>query len=1384
MATTIVTKSGSGAPAASDLVAGELAVDLTNKRLYTEDSSAAIIELGTNPSGNVTFGDNGKAIFGADSDLQIYHDASHSYISEQGTGNLRIYANDLVLANNDGSQTFLYGQNGGPVSLSYANNAKLATTSTGIDVTGSVTADTGEITRLGLGVAAHASAALNITTTNQHIRLNNGSELGVIELDSSGHLNIWGHGDGETINLKTGSGAGNNVLSVVGNNVGIGAVPEAWTLFDVLQIGDGGSIASVNASSKTTRLGSNLYYDGAWKRMATGTATSYVQYNGDHIWNSTASGTADVGFTETERMRIDASGNVGIGTSSPSHKLSVSGSNSAARFSDDGTGYNLDIEHDTTNGITTLNQTNSGGDIRLKAGSTSGVLMFVAGGSERARINSSGNVGIGTISPATALEVNGDIGIGRVSGGYTFRETVGGNERASLKSNASNELLFSVSASTEAMRIDASGNLLVGTTDTDPSANSAGSTADNGVAITAVGEVRAARYLSTANSGAVGFFNRTGADGDIVRFRKDGTTVGSIAARGGDLVIRTGDTGIRFNDASNAIMPHDATDVIDNQIDIGTSSYRFKDLHLSGGVYLSGDGSSTTEIDSSTVSSVVYQDLGGYTGTPSIARGIRFFGNNASGSKSERARIDASGNLLLGKTSSANAQTTVGHLLLPDGRHYATASGGPSGIFSRTTSDGDILSFYQGSTPTLVGSVGANSDGLYISSPYGTDSGIRFASSIIAPSTTTGANRDAAIDLGYSSSRFRDLHLSRRVHTGDGIQDAGSAGSESVFNNGQTTANFRVAGVGSANTLFVDGGANTVAVGTSTAFNSAAFTSTGGLNGVHAVFSGQAGRGLLLETEATTNNDDTVVYNAQTSTGQHSFETNGTERFRISSDGSLSTPTAGTSNVRFGVNAGNSIASGGNYNVVVGDKAGTAITTGDLMTAVGYKALFTEDTGERSTAVGAYALTAQNSATENYNTAVGYSAGAAITTGVQNTLIGGLAGDALTDADYNIAIGLQALGSDTLGSRSVAIGTAALQNQNFTSATDVYNIAIGYSAGNDITTGVQNTLIGGLAGDALTDADFNTAFGYAALSSDTLGSKSTALGYGSLVNQNFTSATDTYNTAVGHHAGYAVTTGKNNTFVGGLAGDATDDGADNTALGYSALSGNCGSYNTATGARALAAATGTSNTAIGVDALPGSVTGSNNTALGGNAGISVTGGGNNTFVGKDAGRTGSPGGAITTGSNEIILGDENVTEAHIQVDWTVASDARDKTDFTALDLGLDFVKALAPVTYKWDKRSRYGDKTAEDYDLNAQTPDGTHKEDWLDIGFKAQEVEALEIAAGYSKDNNTNLVSSHTGDGKQMGLQYSKFVPILVKAIQEQQTLIESLTARIAALEE
>ena len=104
--------------------------------------------------------------------------------------------------------------------------------------------------RVGIGVAPHATAALNITSTNQNIRLNNGSELGIIDLDSNGHLILWAHGDGETIDFKTGSSTGTIAMSVVGTNVGIGATPESWNgNFKALQIGPWGSITTTTGGN-------------------------------------------------------------------------------------------------------------------------------------------------------------------------------------------------------------------------------------------------------------------------------------------------------------------------------------------------------------------------------------------------------------------------------------------------------------------------------------------------------------------------------------------------------------------------------------------------------------------------------------------------------------------------------------------------------------------------------------------------------------------------------------------------------------------------------------------------------------------------------------------------------------------------------------------------------------------------------------------------------------------------------------------------------------------------------------------------------------------------------------------------------------------------------
>jgi hypothetical protein len=297
-----------------------------------------------------------------------------------------------------------------------------------------------------------------------------------------------------------------------------------------------------------------------------------------------------------------------------------------------------------------------------------------------------------------------------------------------------------------------------------------------------------------------------------------------------------------------------------------------------------------------------------------------------------------------------------------------------------------------------------------------------------------------------------------------------------------------------------------------------------------------------------------------------------------------------------------------------------------------------------------------------------------------------------------------------------------------------------------------NTLIGGLAGDALTDADNNVAVGYATLENDTLGSRSTAIGTAALRNQNFTTATNANNVAVGMSAANGASTATGLTVVGDSAGANISSGSNNTFIGH------------------LSAANGT-------------VTGTLNTAIGYASIYSLSSGDNNVALGRDTGRPGSPGGQVTTQNGQLLLGDDNITNAHIQVSLTVASDERDKVDFADLNLGLDFIKALEPVTYYWDKRSKYGDKYADDYDLAAQTPDGTHKEDWMDVGFKAQSVLALEEAAGYKIAEKKNLTVSLSGDGKQYGLQYEKFVPILVKAIQDQDAIITSLTARVAALE-
>ena len=94
-------------------------------------------DLDTNGN-DITFGDNDKAIFGAGSDLQVYHDSAtnHSIISESGTGSLQLRGAGIQLKNADNTKNYIAMTDGGDVDLYYNNAIKLSTTSTGVSVTG------------------------------------------------------------------------------------------------------------------------------------------------------------------------------------------------------------------------------------------------------------------------------------------------------------------------------------------------------------------------------------------------------------------------------------------------------------------------------------------------------------------------------------------------------------------------------------------------------------------------------------------------------------------------------------------------------------------------------------------------------------------------------------------------------------------------------------------------------------------------------------------------------------------------------------------------------------------------------------------------------------------------------------------------------------------------------------------------------------------------------------------------------------------------------------------------------------------------------------------------------------------------------------------------
>jgi len=331
-------------------------------------------------------------------------------------------------------------------------------------------------------------------------------------------------------------------------------------------------------------------------------------------------------------------------------------------------------------------------------------------------------------------------------------------------------------------------------------------------------------------------------------------------------------------------------------------------------------------------------------------------------------------------------------------------------------------------------------------------------------------------------------------------------------------------------------------------------------------------------------------------------------------------------------------------------------------------------------------------------------------------------------------VGYQSLVSNTTGSSNTATGVSALH----------FN-----------TTGTDNTAFGKTALYSNTTANYVTAVGRRALESNTTGDDNTAVGYNAL-NDNVTGI---QNVAVGSWA-LDVSTGSNNTALGCLALSANTSAGNNTAVGYRSLYTNTtGQYNVANGYRALNSnTTGANNVANGTDALYANTTGSNNTASGTYGLYNNTTGSGNIGIGfvNDSGSY-APVFNPSTQSNRLVLGHTSITNAYVQVAFTVTSDERDKMNFAPVPYGLDFVNKLKPTAFQFK------------VDRDTETPNGAVR-----YGFKAQDILALE---------GDNPVIIDNEDADNLKYKGEHLVPVLVNAVQELTAMVKELKSQNEVLE-
>ena len=466
-----------------------------------------------------------------------------------------------------------------------------------------------------------------------------------------------------------------------------------------------------------------------------------------------------------------------------------------------------------------------------------------------------------------------------------------------------------------------------------------------------------------------------------------------------------------------------------------------------------------------------------------------------------------------------------------------------------------------------------------------------------------------------------------------------------------------------------------------------------------------------------------------------------------------------------GVGSGHYFSVQGEHNVAIGNEAGKYGRQFFQSVAIGSRA-------GRGT---------QNDCSHEGTVNVGYAAGYNSQKSRYATHMGYLAGYTAADSYMRTSIGARA-GVYSTASYETAIGAYALSATSSANSTGSHNTAVGYASLNHNTSGRYNSSVGSYS-----------------LHDNTTGQRNTVLGYNTAANV----TTGSYNTVLGMQAGVDLTTGGYNTFVGSYCGDELIGGSNNTALGYAAYQHSAGKLNVAIGNGAMNNTGGSgdspyANTAVGatslkslqngasgniglgLQALPGCTTGDYNIGIGYKSGENLTTGSYNIAIGREndfsasnaSGQIVIGRGCATTENYQVAIGYTNGVirnEFDTDATWTQSSDLRKKKNINDMNLGLEFIDKLRPITYQWKPNN----ELPEQFDEYAE--ENTKDIETVMSGLGAQDVKQALEEVGYTE---RFPGWKEDTDGSQR-ISKEEFVIPLINAIQELKAEVEMLKEKL-----